>query len=71
MKPFASSRPVRELEWALAIIDTGPLFRVMNRHGHVVDKRLSEIITKGDQVKVLSETLLDFRLQDQSLPARH
>jgi hypothetical protein len=32
----------------------------------------SEIITKGDQVKVPSETLLDFTLQqDQSLPARH
>jgi hypothetical protein len=26
---------------AAAKIDTGPLFRVMNRHGKVVDKRLS------------------------------
>jgi hypothetical protein len=61
-----------EENWrAAAKINTGPLFRVMNRHGHVVDKRLWEIITKGNQVKVLSETLLDFRLQYQSLPARH
>jgi len=31
----------------------------------------SEIITKGDQVKVPSETLLDFTLQQEvSIPAR-
>ena len=32
----------------------------------------SEIITKGDQVKVPSETLLDFTLQQNvSIPVRH
>jgi len=35
--------PIRAVEkWrAAAKIDTGPLFRVMNRHGRVLDKRLS------------------------------